>query len=606
MSAARPIRAAGAFALALLCLNAGAQTVLVDEDFQTPLLNNGTTVTTQFSGWTFNGGAYSRREDNAGDLPGDATVTFPNQAVELNLDATIGEINIAHNWAATDVYYLRIEVSPNSWGGANQRWIRPELRQQDGTLLWQAPQDATTAIPLYDNFGALTDWPSELTFWFTINASAFTTGTPGSPIRLRVDSSGQRSVYVSGVKLTLLPLPADTTAPTPDPLTWVTVPTVVNFLSMTMKASSARDDLYDVEYLFTNTVKGTSSGWQDARTWTETGLAYNTLYTYQVKARDKSPNQNETGWSSSASASTLPQDLTPPSPDPLTWQVAPTVGDYGYITMTVNAASDPNGVEYLFTNTVNGASSGWQASPTWNHGGLEHNTLYSYKAKARDKTLTQNESTTWSSEESATTPTVPAGTLVISRFQCPFFNPDKYLVTGDFAGWTFFSTPPSRRAPSNGLPGDTDVSGTNQGIQFEWNDDEMQYNLDHNWAATDIYTLKVCAAPQDWNKQAQRYIRPSIRQQNGTVLWAPGENLTGPEKTALPVNVSFGSSTWQAEPDLNFTFTIDASTFTAGTEGQPIALRLDSSGAVRGIYVDNVFLGIAPPEPPGGTIILLR
>ena len=58
----------------------------------------------------------------------------------------------------------------------------------------------------------------------------------------------------------------------------------------------------------------------------------------------------------------------------------------------------------------------------------------------------------------------------------------------------------------------------------------------------------------------------------------PEENLSGPERTALPTDVSFGNSDWQDEPDLNFTFTIDASTFTSGTEGQPIALRLGSSG----------------------------
>ena len=595
------------FMTAAISLSVGAQTTLVDEDWQSPLFNNGTQLSSgDFTNWTCNAGLYSNREDNDGSVPGDTTITFPNQVIQLNGDSTYAEYDISHNWAATDVYYLMVQASPSSWNGHIQRYIRPELRQQDGTLLWSTAADATTAVPLYDNFGVMTDWPSELTFWFTLDASTFTAGTAGQPLRLRLDASGQRALYINNVKLTLLPLPTDSTPPTPDPLTWDSVPLVVDFTSASMKADSARDDLYDVEYLFTNTVKGTSSGWQDERTWTESGLDYSMLYTYKVKARDKSPNLNETAWSATQNITTPTQDLTAPDPDPLTWNVVPTVGDYGYITMTVNPATDVSGVEYLFTNTVNGASSGWQDGLTWNNGGLDHNTLYSYRAQARDKSPATNVSTTWSSEESATTPSVPAGTLVITRLQCPFFNPDKVLVTGDIAGWTFFNGPPSRRAPSNGLPSDDDVPGVNQGIQFEYDNDEMQYDIDHNWSASDLFTLTINAAPQDWSKASQRYIRPSIRQQDGTVLWAPGENTNGVEKTSLPKDVSFASSSWQAEPDLLFTFTIDASTFTVGDEGQPIALRIDSSGATRGMYVDNIFFGMAEPEPPSGTLILLR
>lgn len=590
--------------LGVLTLHVQA-TVLVDEDWQSPMFPNGTNPVTnnQFAGWTIldQGGAYTWTSG----APGDSTVTPPNQGIVLNNNGTYAEYDISHNWAGTDVYYLMVEASPSEWHGQDQRWIRPELRQQDGTVLWSTAQDSTTAVPLYDDFKNMSDWPSELRFWFTIDASTFTTGTAGQPIRLRLGHTGPRSIRLNNVKLTLLPMPADIAAPTPDPITWDSVPAVVDFTNATMTADSVRDDNYQVEYFFENTVRGTDSGWQDERTWTETGLDYSTLYTYRVKARDKSPNQNETGWSTSQNVTTPSQDLTPPNPDPLTWAVVPTVGDYGYVTMTVNPATDPSGVEYLFENVTKGTDSGWQDDTTWNNGSLDPDTSYTYRAHVRDKSPAQNVSTTWSSEKSATTPAVPAGTLIITRFQCPFFNPDVYLTTGDFAGWTFFNGPPSRRAPSNGLPSDDDVPGVNQAIQLEWTSDEMQYDIDHNWAASDLFTLTINAAPQDWSKANQRYIRPSIRQQNGTVLWAPGENLSGPEKTALPKDVSFASSTWQAEPDLLFTFTIDASTFTAGEEGQPIALRIDSSGG-RGMYVDNVFFGIAPPPPPSASIIIVK
>ena len=145
------------------------------------------------------------------------------------------------------------------------------------------------------------------------------------------------------------------------------------------------------------------------------------------------------------------------------------------------------------------------------------------------------------------------------------------------------------------MPGDSTADGSNQAIQFAYTNAEIQYAISHEWSASDTYILSLNAAPQEWSNSGQRYVRPRILQQDGTVLWDPGENLSGPERTALPTNVSFGNSDWQDEPYLNFTFTIDAGTFTSGTEGQPIALRLGSSGQ-RGLYVDNVAFSLEDSE----------
>ena len=587
----------------LLISNTYGQATLVDEDWQSPIFdNNQSRSSGDFNGWTFNNQwAYSFREDGNGSVPGDSAVT-PNQVISLVYNSAHPEFDISHNWSSSDVYYLRVEASPSSWNGHVQRYIRPELHQQDGTVLWSTSEDASTAVPLYDNFGAMTDYPSELTFFFMIDASAFTE-TEGAPIRLRIDSSGQRGLYINNVTLTLGPLSVDNVAPDPDPLIWEIEPTISDFVNISMKADSARDpdDLYGVEYYFENTVAGTNSGWRDSRIWSESDLAYDTLYTYRFKVRDKSPNQNETAWSPEVSITTDPRDMVPPTPDPLTWEVMPVVGDYGTISMTANAANDPAGVQYYFENTVKGTNSGWQDKNTWTDGGLDHDTLFTYRVKARDKSPDQNESTNWSSEESAKTPSVPGGTLLITGFQSPLLpsgtrNPD-------FPGWTLFNagSVKSRLQGSDGLPGDSSVTGSNQGIQFEWNNAELQHDISHNWSSKDIYILTLNAAPQDWGKANQRYIRPTIRQQDGTVLWDPGENLNGPYKTALPVGVSFGGSMWQDEPDLNFTFKIDASTFTAGTEGQPIALRLDSSGG-RGLFLDNVSLSIGGPDDADNTV----
>lgn len=98
--------------------------------------------------------------------------------------------------------------------------------------------------------------------------------------------------------------PADTTPPTPDPMGFASAPQSTGTSSISMTATTA-SDTSGVEYFFEAlTAGGHDSGWQDGTTYEDTGLAADTTYSYRVKARDKSANQNETGWSGSASATT--------------------------------------------------------------------------------------------------------------------------------------------------------------------------------------------------------------------------------------------------------------------------------------------------------------
>lgn len=154
--------------------------------------------------------------------------------------------------------------------------------------------------------------------------------------------------------------------------------------------------------------------------------------------------------------------------------------------------------------------------------------------KTRDKSPNQNESS-WSAPTDVTTWSVPNGTLVKFGFQCPYFDDNTILSDGDFAGWVAYSTPKVRLNGQNGAPSDNAYPSPNRVIWFENTDNYMAYDVSHNWSASDIYTLTVNAAPQaTWNYDKQRYVRPSILEQDGTVLWAAGENMSGPEKTALP------------------------------------------------------------------------
>jgi hypothetical protein len=96
-------------------------------------------------------------------------------------------------------------------------------------------------------------------------------------------------------------------------------------------------------------------------------------------------------------------DTSPPSPNPMTWAVAPYAASSTSVSMTATTASDVSGVEYYFTCTAGGGNdSGWQNSPTYEDTGLTPETSYTYTVKARDKSANQNE-TAVSTAESATT-----------------------------------------------------------------------------------------------------------------------------------------------------------------------------------------------------------
>ena len=105
----------------------------------------------------------------------------------------------------------------------------------------------------------------------------------------------------------------------------------------------------------------------------------------------------------------MPADITPPSPNAMTFAVAPSLATPTSVTMQAATAFDANyGVEYYFTCTVGGGhNSGWQSSPVYTDTGLTPGVSYSYTVKARDVSPARNE-TTPSAAFSVGTPTATA------------------------------------------------------------------------------------------------------------------------------------------------------------------------------------------------------
>lgn len=95
--------------------------------------------------------------------------------------------------------------------------------------------------------------------------------------------------------------PDETDPPTPDPMGWAVKPFVSGTHSIAMQASDAVDPS-GVEYSFDCTFGGGhDSGWQSSPFYEDTGLTPGGVYTYTVRARDRSAQQNTTFASAPAS-----------------------------------------------------------------------------------------------------------------------------------------------------------------------------------------------------------------------------------------------------------------------------------------------------------------
>jgi hypothetical protein len=238
-------------------------------------------------------------------------------------------------------------------------------------------------------------------------------------------------------------LAEDTEAPEPDPSEWETEPYLSSAGSITMTAETATDAWgWDVEYYFESVSEGGhDSGWQRSPTYTDGGLTPGVQYGYRVKTRDGVGNETE--WSVIRFAGF---DSTPPAPAPYIEDIN-AVSETS-VSMTSSMAFDDNEVEYYFESTsFGGHDSGWQDDPNYTDVGLDPNTEYSYRVKARDKSGSQNE-TDWSD-------TVVVRTLVSVDLIAPTPDPMTWDPTQDPNGF-------------DGTPREVEIDTDGDGIISFW------------------------------------------------------------------------------------------------------------------------------------------
>ncbi len=193
----------------------------------------------------------------------------------------------------------------------------------------------------------------------------------------------------------------DDIPPLPDPAEWEIEPQATGLHTIAMEAREATDRS-GVEYSFECVTDANfNSGWQDGVLYERGDYAEGTTYTFKVKYRDKSENQNETDWSSEKSATTASgSDDKSPFPDPSRWKIKPKViklQPVPQVRMSAKTSTDEYGpVEYFFECTyinppgppLSNFDSGWISSSTYTiSSGLTVDSTYTFTVRTRDAAL---------------------------------------------------------------------------------------------------------------------------------------------------------------------------------------------------------------------------
>jgi|GEM_PF-3128375 len=264
----------------------------------------------------------------------------------------------------TGDYSYWLDIGIDSWlttGTQNKQWTA------SSTV-------ATTTIY------TIGDLAAEKYYQFKLDGVANTTDISGDTCTNGIclsDTSGNLTfTYSGGYSVHTFALEQNTTAPTNVALTSITADSTSQLTILADTATDADPGLSSTPYWFNETTASSgatdSSAWQASTSFVDSGLAANTQYTYQVKARDG--NLNESSYSTALSKYTLA-----PTPTNLS-------ATAGLTSMTLSATAFNNASSgnsgYYFSSSI--GNSGWIQTNSWQETGLNCGTSYTYSVRYRN------------------------------------------------------------------------------------------------------------------------------------------------------------------------------------------------------------------------------
>lgn len=209
------------------------------------------------------------------------------------------------------------------------------------------------------------------------------TGSPGT-FYVRVFGAGsntQVQLYLLDISVTDTTL--DVSAPAPAPGFAQLMPVSEN--SIYMQSTTASDPA-GVQYFFhfvSGAAGGADSGWQADTEYTNTGLAPNRSFSYQVKARDFAPppGPNETAYSAVNTTASMIQTPGTFTVGTVTQNSIQITADGAFSFLT----TPTSGLFFEQTPAAGSGANVWVTTTTINVTGLAPGTMYSFRAKARNR-----------------------------------------------------------------------------------------------------------------------------------------------------------------------------------------------------------------------------
>lgn len=422
-----------------------------------------------------------------------------------------------------------------------------ELRNAAGNLV-------TSSDPTIDTTATVSATVAAGTYHLLITGVG-NTGVPYSDY----DSLGQ--YFINGSVPSEL---SDNTAPTPNPMTWASVPDSTGENSIEMTATIAVDDISTVQYEFRCVTGGsgcTNSGWQSSNNHTATGLASDTSYTFNVLARDLAGNQ--TAASGTASATTDAAAPPPPYVDFVSsgeTVVAGTVSGSHTSTHTDNGSAqnirerESGGkpvnrhtyLEHRWSFNISTGVSATVYANAWSSGSTDGDTFdfeYSVNGGSSWNHLFNVSSTNSSNDQSVELAGTPSGAILIRVLDTDQSQGARERNTV-FIDHLFIQVAnPPTNPPDGGATGFSATAASESQISLNWTDgasNETAWLIDRspNGSSSWSQVANLSANSENWDdngltESTTYYYRVSASNANGSSGFATA-NATTDDPSAPP------------------------------------------------------------------------